>query len=304
MTELDDLGLEDSPSRTSWASSCCWTDAGPRAAQQRPRLHDPRGRAGHQRLLDARRVPARAGARSRELGIAGLAVRRATGCPARGALVDGHGRDGAGAGSTRRSPRSWACTAAWRWGRSTCAAPRSRSERWLPPMARHGADRRLRADRAGRTGPTSPAASRPRPGATATTGCSTARRSGSATPAFADLVVIWARDDEDDEVKGFVVEKDTAGLDLRRARGQDRPAGRAERRDHPATTCASPRRTGCRGRGLPDHRRRPAADPDERRVVGGRAARAGPTSTRCATPRRASSSAARSRRSSSSRTCW
>ena len=30
-------------------------------------------------------------------------------------------------GPTRRSPRSSACTAAWRWARSTCAARRSRS---------------------------------------------------------------------------------------------------------------------------------------------------------------------------------
>ena len=35
---------------------------------------------------------------------------------------------------------------------------------------------------------------------------------------FADLVVIWARDEDDGEVKGFVVEKDTEGMtfDLQR----------------------------------------------------------------------------------------
>ncbi len=44
-----------------------------------------------------------------------------------------------------------------------------------------------------------------------TSGSSTGRRSGSATPSFADLVVIWARDVEDGQVKGFVLEKDENG---------------------------------------------------------------------------------------------
>jgi glutaryl-CoA dehydrogenase len=85
-------------------------------------------------------------------------------------------------------------------------------ERWLPAMATDGADRRLRPHRARRTAPTSPAGCRPRLAARATPGCSTGRRSGSATPPSPTWSIIWARDTEDGAVKGFVVEKDTEGM--------------------------------------------------------------------------------------------
>ena len=46
---------------------------------------------------------------------------------------------------------------------------------------------------------------------------------GNAT--FADLMVIWARDEDDGQVKGFVVEKDTAGL-RRGTKQEDKIASR------------------------------------------------------------------------------
>ena len=113
--------------------------------------------------------------------------------------------------STRRCRRSWACTAGWRWARSTCAAPTS-SGALAARDGADGADRRLRADRARRRLGDRRRAGHHAPAATATSGCSTARRSGSATPSFADLVVIWARDEDDEQVKGFVVEKGTEGM--------------------------------------------------------------------------------------------
>ena len=41
---------------------------------------------------------------------------------------------------------------------------------------------------------------------------------GNAT--FADLVVVWARDEADDHVKGFVVEKGTPGFEAKKIEGK------------------------------------------------------------------------------------
>jgi glutaryl-CoA dehydrogenase len=84
-------------------------------------------------------------------------------------------------------------------------------QRWLPPMAR--------LDKIGAFGLTEPDV-----GSGASRGLTTtARRDGDewvlngqkkwiGNATFADLTVIWARDEADGQVKGFVVEKDTPGF--------------------------------------------------------------------------------------------
>jgi len=84
-------------------------------------------------------------------------------------------------------------------------------QRWLPPMAR--------LEKIGAFGLTEPGV-----GSGASRGLTTtARRDGDGwvlngqkkwigNATFADLTVIWARDVEDQQVKGFVVEKDTPGF--------------------------------------------------------------------------------------------
>jgi alkylation response protein AidB-like acyl-CoA dehydrogenase len=59
-----------------------------------------------------------------ELGIAGTQL-SGYGCPGKSALLDGMIAMELSR-ATRRSRRSWACTAGWRWARCTSAAPRSR----------------------------------------------------------------------------------------------------------------------------------------------------------------------------------
>jgi glutaryl-CoA dehydrogenase len=84
-------------------------------------------------------------------------------------------------------------------------------ERWLPAMAR--------MELLGAFGLTEPDTGSAIAGGLDTT----ARRDGDTwvldgekkwigNASFADLVIIWARDEADDEVKGFVVEKDTEGM--------------------------------------------------------------------------------------------
>jgi glutaryl-CoA dehydrogenase len=84
-------------------------------------------------------------------------------------------------------------------------------ERWLPAMAR--------MELIGAFGLTEPDTGSAIAGGLSTT----ARREGDewvldgekkwiGNASFADLVIIWARDEADDEVKGFVVEKDTDGM--------------------------------------------------------------------------------------------
>src|SRR6266516_3783508 len=79
-------------------------------------------------------------------------------------------------GPIRRSRPSTASTAAWRWARSTCAARTSRDgEGWVLDGSK--------------------------------------KWIGNAS--FADLTVIWARDVDDGQVKGFVVEAGTPGFTTR-----------------------------------------------------------------------------------------
>ena len=181
-----------------------------------------------------------------ELDVVGLALR-----PARHGRRDGGCSPGSSAwrspASTRRSRPSTACTAGWRWAASTTAARTSRSERWLPAM------RRL--EKIGAFGLTEPHGGSDVAGGLETT----ARRDGDewvldgakrwiGNGTFADLVVIWARDVDDDSVKGFVVEKDMPGFTRDQDGGQARAAHRAERRHRHWTACACPRPTGCRTR--------------------------------------------------------
>ncbi len=144
-----------------------------------------------------------------ELGIAGLAY-DGPGCPGRGALVDGMVAMELG-----RVDPSIATFMGVHGGLAMgsvalCGSEEQR-ERWLPAMAR--------MELLGAFGLTEPDH-----GSDISAGLSTsARRDGDewildgekkwiGNAAFADLVVIWARDEEDEQVKGFVVEKGTEGM--------------------------------------------------------------------------------------------
>ena len=144
-----------------------------------------------------------------KLGIAGLAY-DGPGCPARGALVDGMVAMELG-----RVDPSIATFMGVHGGLAMgsinlCGSDEQR-ERWLPAMAR--------MELIGAFGLTEP-----EHGSDISAGLSTtARRDGDewvlngekkwiGNAAFADLVIIWARDEDDDLVKGFVVEKDTEGV--------------------------------------------------------------------------------------------
>jgi glutaryl-CoA dehydrogenase len=59
---------------------------------------------------------------------------------------------------------------------------------------------------------------------------------GNAT--IADVVVVWARDEQDGQVKGFLVEGGTPGFDARRMEGKV-SSGRSGRPTSPSPTCAS-----------------------------------------------------------------
>ena len=87
-------------------------------------------------------------------------------------------------------------------------------DRWLPAMARDGQDRRVRADRAARRLRRRAAACAPPPARRRHWVLNGAKRwIGNAT--FADFIVVWARDVETNQVKGFVVAKGTPGHDDR-----------------------------------------------------------------------------------------
>jgi glutaryl-CoA dehydrogenase len=144
-----------------------------------------------------------------ELGIAGLAY-DGPGCPGRGALVDGMVAMELG-----RVDPSIATFMGVHGGLAMgsinlCGSDEQR-ERWLPAMAR--------MELIGAFGLTEPDI-----GSAISAGLATsAKRDGDewvlngekkwiGNAAFADLVVIWARDEDDGQVKGFVVEKDTEGM--------------------------------------------------------------------------------------------
>ena len=150
-----------------------------------------------------------------ELGIAGLQY-DGPGCPGRSALLDGMV-----AMELARVDPSIATFFGVHGGLAMgsiqlCGSEEQR-ERWLPAMAR--------MELIGAFGLTEPGHGSGIAGGLETT----ARRDGDGwvidgekkwigNASFADLVVIWARDTEDGEVKGFVVEKGTEGMtfDLQR----------------------------------------------------------------------------------------
>ncbi len=144
-----------------------------------------------------------------DLGIAGLAY-DGPGCPARGALVDGMVSMELG----RVDPSIatfMGVHGGLAMGSIQLCGSEEQKERWLPAMAR--------MELIGAFGLTEPDV-----GSAISAGLATsARRDGDGwvlngekkwigNATFADLVVIWARDEDDGEVKGFVVEKDTEGM--------------------------------------------------------------------------------------------
>ncbi len=150
-----------------------------------------------------------------ELGIAGLQY-SGPGCPGRSNLIDGMV-----AMELARTDPSIATFFGVHGGLAMgsvqlCGSDEQR-ERWLPAMAR--------MELIGAFGLTEPEHGSGIAGGLATT----ARRDGDSwvldgekkwigNASFADVVIIWARDTEDGQVKGFVVEKDTEGMtfDLQR----------------------------------------------------------------------------------------
>ncbi|WP_139978289.1 acyl-CoA dehydrogenase family protein [Nocardioides litoris] len=144
-----------------------------------------------------------------ELGISGLTY-DGPGCPARGALVNG-----LVAMELSRIDPSLGTFIGVHGGLAMgsialCGSP-EQQERWLPAMAR--------MELIGAFGLTEPDVGSGIAGGLATS----ARRDGDAwilngtkkwigNATFADLTVIWARDEDDGQVKGFVVEKDTPGF--------------------------------------------------------------------------------------------
>ena len=144
-----------------------------------------------------------------ELGIAGLAY-DGPGCPDRGALVNGM----VAMEMSRIDPSIgtfMGVHGGLAMGSIQLCGSEEQKQRWLPAMAR--------MELIGAFGLTEPDIGSAIAGGLATT----ARRDGDdwvldgekkwiGNAAFADLVIIWARDEADGEVKGFVVEKDTPGM--------------------------------------------------------------------------------------------
>jgi glutaryl-CoA dehydrogenase len=149
-----------------------------------------------------------------ELGIAGLSY-DGPGCPNRGGLVNGMvamemGRIDPSIGTFMGVHGGLAM------GAIDLCGSEEQKQRWLPAMAR--------MELIGAFGLTEPDLGSAIAGGLATS----ARRDGDdwildgekkwiGNAAFADLVIIWARDEADGEVKGFVVEKDTPGMTFTKA---------------------------------------------------------------------------------------
>jgi glutaryl-CoA dehydrogenase len=144
-----------------------------------------------------------------ELGIAGLQY-DGPGCPGRSSLLDGMM-----AMEVARVDASiqtfMGVHGGLAMGSIALCGSAEQQERWLPAMAK--------LELIGAFGLTEPDVGSGIAGGLATT----ARREGDTwvldgekkwigNASFADLVVIWARDDADHQVKGFVVEKDTPGM--------------------------------------------------------------------------------------------
>ncbi|MGB3185564.1 MAG: acyl-CoA dehydrogenase family protein [Ornithinimicrobium sp.] len=146
-----------------------------------------------------------------ELGIAGL-PHDAPGCPGRSALLDGmvHME----MARTDASMETFmGVHGGLAMGSIALCGSQEQQERWLPAMAR--------MELIGAFGLTEPEVGSGIAGGLATT----ARRDGDewildgqkkwiGNASFADLVVIWARDVEDGQVKGFVIEQGTEGMNF------------------------------------------------------------------------------------------
>src|SRR3954468_4347805 len=153
--------------------------------------------------------PHQGGPRMAELGIGGTAF-EGYGCPGRGVVVDGF---------VALELAAVDCSVATGLGVHNhlamgsiyhCGSEEQKQE-WLPQMARF--------EKIGAFGLTEPEV-----GSGIARGMqTTARRDGDSwvlngakrwigNATFADVVVIWARDEEDDQVKAFLVEKDTDGF--------------------------------------------------------------------------------------------
>ena len=117
---------------------------------------------------------------------------------------------------------------------------------------------------------------------------------------FADVVIIWARDD-DGNVGGFLVEKGTPGFEAHGDDGQDRQARRlAGRHRAERRACAGREPAGARAQ-LQGHGDGAHGDALRRGLGGHRPCRRGATRWRWLRARSASSSASHSRASSSCR---
>ncbi|WP_299051498.1 acyl-CoA dehydrogenase family protein [uncultured Nocardioides sp.] len=146
-----------------------------------------------------------------ELGIAGLAY-DGPGCPARGALVDGLvamelARVDPSIGTFMGVHGGLAM------GSIMLGGSDEQRERWLPAMAR--------MELIGAFGLTEPEVGSAISQGLATTATRdgdgwvlNGRKKWIGNAAFADLVVIWARDTDDGQVKGFVVEKGSEGIEF------------------------------------------------------------------------------------------
>jgi glutaryl-CoA dehydrogenase len=145
----------------------------------------------------------------RDLGIAGLPY-TGYGCPGRSFLLDGMI-----AMELATADPSFATFNGVHGGLSMgsiyLCGSEEQKQRWLPPMAR--------MEKIGAFGLTEPGVGSGAAGGLTTT----ARRDGDewvldgqkkwiGNATFADLTVIWAKDAEDGQVKGFLVEKDTPGF--------------------------------------------------------------------------------------------
>ena len=144
-----------------------------------------------------------------ELGIAGLQY-DGPGCPGRSSLFDGM----VAMEVARYDPSIqtfMGVHGGLAMGSIDICGSDEQKERWLPAMAR--------LELIGAFGLTEPDTGSAIAGGLSTT----ARREGDewvldgekkwiGNASFADLVIIWARDEADGEVKGFVVEKDTEGM--------------------------------------------------------------------------------------------
>ena len=143
------------------------------------------------------------------LGIAGLTY-DGPGCPARGSLVNGM----VAMELSRVDPSIgtfMGVHGGLAMGSIAICGSEEQRERWLPPMAR--------MEQIGAFGLTEPEVGSAISGGLATS----ARRDGDSwvlngrkkwigNATFADLVVVWARDEDDGQVKGFVVPGDAPGL--------------------------------------------------------------------------------------------